>query len=487
MYEELLKLKIDECYSNNKPLASLLEKRYRKLNITDEVVFELNDFILDNSEVYSSNNLLKLVYEAFLELGDNRFGNFVRNLINGNPKRERTYNHMLNDIKEQLNFKYDMPSSYYSMTREQLDKECDILLEDNKFLLLGRVRKFINENFTISDYKSYVYENRDQARRILRHLKEDETDKTYIRLRNLLRDNPGYLGVFTFFNKIEEIPFQRIKNLYKRIQSNDDILDRLETSVVNYMTRSRTKQSFTAKDGRTYSTHFEKLSDDLTIIEEAQMAKIFSDEYPGSIKRGLNKKEDFIEAIKTLVDDEEKLALYSKFWLKKVSRYKTQQDLIDSLISFVFSDTGVENLRSTINNDSQLKLVFDDGELIVVRVLSYESLSNFAGDTSWCIKDSLSYWMDYIGNDNIQLVIINAEMPATSVEGKIGLTIYDGGRYNTAHRRNDSYIGEKELNQYLGNYGLSITELYDLSRGIGSNEYYSQDEISDDNYGGYNF
>ena len=198
-------------------------------------------------------------------------------------------------------------------------------------------------------------------------------------------------------------------------------------------------------------------------------------------------KEDFIEAIKTLVDDEEKLALYSKFWLKKVSRYKTQQDLIDSLISFVFSDTGVENLRSTINNDSQLKLVFDDGELIVVRVLSYESLSNFAGDTSWCIKDSLSYWMDYIGNDNIQLVIINAEMPATSVEGKIGLTIYDGGRYNTAHRRNDSYIGEKELNQYLGNYGLSITELYDLSRGIGSNEYYSQDEISDDNYGGYNF
>ena len=198
---------------------------------------------------------------------------------------------------------------------------------------------------------------------------------------------------------------------------------------------------------------------------------------------------DFIEIITELTNNseksKEKLELYNKFWLNKVSRYKTQEELVDSLTNFVFADSSVEELRRQIENDYNLKLVFDDGELIIVRVLSYDSIQNIGNDTSWCIKDSLSYWTDYVYGQNVQLAIMDFGVPRTSVNRKIGVTLNSNGSLNTAHSINDGYITEADINKILSKVNVSLDDMFDVARDLGSNEEYDDDEVSEDSYGGF--
>lgn len=483
MIENLLKIRIEECYNTNKPLQNLLNRKFQD-KYKDIIMIELNDFILSNNDVYESNNLLQLIYESFLKLDKSRFTNFIRNLTNNHPNRNRTYSHMISDIKENLNIEYNLPETYYNMTKNDLNKECDKLFLEGKYLLLSNTRKFIKDNFKVGDYQSFVFENRDLAKKILKRNYLDETNRSYIRLRMLLNNNPGYLGLFTYYNKEENISVARLQRLYKKILSMSDILTQLSEPIVSYMPKNGLfRGPYKTKDGRSYNSHFERLEDDLLRLEEIHNAKLFANEYPGGLKRALANNDDFIEIIRVLSTNPEKLELYKKFWLKKVSRYKTIEELIVSLNNFVYADNDIENIRKKINNDSDLKVVFDDGELIVIRVLSFDSIQNIGGDTSWCIKDSLSYWTEYVTGNNVQLVIMDYTLSKSNPERKIGLTLYGDGRFMTAHNIYDGYMTLDSVNNNLEKHQVSIHDLFSVAKNLGSNQYYNEDEIKSDNYG----
>jgi len=488
MIENLIRNKIEECYYLNESFGKLLNIKY-KGDLTDSVLLELNDFILTNNDVYESNNLMGLIYEAFYELDEERFTIFLRNMINEHPDRNRTYSHMINDIKERLDVTYELPKEYYNMSRYELNMECDKLFTEGKYLLLSKTRQFINDNVRLDDYKNFVFENRDLARNILKKNDLDETDRVYIRIRELLTGKPGWLGLFTYFNKVEKIGFGRLKTLYQKLLANADIIRQLPDMGTYVPRKGILRGPYTMEDGRQYTTHFERLEDDITQLEESHKAKLFADEYPGEIKQGLDKNQDFIEIIKELTSgtdkSNEKLELYKKFWLNKVSRYESQKELIDSLTNFVFADNSADDIRRQIESNSNLKLVFDDGEIMVVRVLSYEAIQQIGSDTSWCIKDSLSYWTDYVGSDTVQLVVLDLGVPRTSVDRKIGVTINGNGFYNTAHNVNDSYVSKDRLEKILGKANISVSEMYEAARYMGSNEEYSSEEVSDDSYGGW--
>lgn len=487
MIVNLIKNKIEECYYINESFGKLLNIKFNG-NLTNAVLTELNDFILSNNDVYESNNLMELIYESFMDLDDNRFINFLRNMVNGHPDKDRTYSHMMNDIKENLDTTYDLPYEYYNMSKEDLNKKCDSLFIEGKFLLLSKTRQFIKDNIRLNDYKSFVFENRDLAKKILINNNLDETDRVYIRIRELLKNNPGYLGLFTYYNKAEKIGFGRLKTLFFNIMQNSDIINQLPNEAVRYMPRNgHFRGSYKMKDGRTYNTHFEHLEDDITKLEEKHIAKLFADAYPGEIKLDLHKNSDYIEIIKELTNksdkSKEKLKLYKKFWLNKVSRYKTQEELINSLTKFVFADSNVEDTRQQVKNDSDLKMVFDDGEIMVIRVLSYDAIQKIGNDTSWCIKDSLSYWTDYVYDNNVQLVIMDFSVPRTSVNRKIGVTLYNNGKVYTSHNINDSYISEPNINEILKKSFITLYDLFEIARDMGTNEYYDSSEISSDSYG----
>jgi len=486
--DKLIKERIKQCYNSNEPFKKLMDFRYNT-NYIDIVTSELNDFILSKNDIYNSNNFMHLIYDAFLELKDGRFTNFLRNMITGHPDAERTYSHMLNDIKDKLDTKYALEENYYNMTRYELNMVCDKLLKEGKYLLLSKTREYINDHISIGDYQNFIFENRDLAKNILRKNDLDETDRVYARIRELVKAKPNLLGLFTYYNKVENIGFGRLKTLYHNLTKNSDIIGQLPDIQTYMARRGNFRGPYKMEDGRTYNTHFERLEDDITRLEEKHKAKLFADAYPGEIKKGLAENPDFIEIIKELTDttekSKEKLELYKKFWLNKVSRYKTQQELVDSLTNFVFADSNVEDIRRQVADNYQLKTVYDDGEIIVIRVLSYEAIQSIGSDTSWCIKDSLSYWTDYVSTGDIQLVILDFSVPRTSPNRKIGVTIYAGGTFHTAHNTNDSYVSESDVNEILKKANISLEDAYEIAIDLGTNQYYEQEEIRDDSYGGW--
>ncbi len=488
MIKNLLKNKIRDSIKVNSSFDKYLQSNYGDIeNIENVIIKDLEDFLLSKEEIYNFSNFKNLFYEAIMDFKYHRFANFLRNILNNHPDKERTYQHILNDIEGKLKETYSIPENYLKMKRSELDTICDELIIKEDYFALTNIRKFIKDNFKVYDYKSYIKENRDLAIKILKTQQSDETDKTYVRLKKLLESNMGYIGLFTYFNKIEKIPFVSLQRLYKRLISNDDILFLLPEVPINYM---RHKLPFKTKDGRTYNKHYERLTDDLTTIEEVHQAKLFADEYPAHLRKNILNNSDFIEVIKDLTENDpkakEKLEMYKKFFLKKVSRYKTQKELVDSLISFVYAMNDDENFREKVQNNAWANMVFDDGDLLVIRVRDIEPLQEIASDTSWCIKDSLSYWTDYVDSDNIQLVIIDLKESKTSLFRKIGVTLNKGwaNSYNfrTAHLKNDNYISESDLNKRLEKYQITLQDLFDIAIGFGSNQHYDRDEVLEDEY-----
>ena len=207
MYKKLLKEKVEKSIKTFELLDKLLVKQYDGIDATNLLISELDDFLLTKEDIYNFSNFNNLFYEHILELDSHRFGNFLRNVLTNRPDKNRTYQHILNDIEGKLEESYNIPNNYLKMKRSELDGICDVLMEEEKYFELTNLRKFIKENFRVYDYGSYIKENRDLAIKILRSVKEDETNRTYIRLRKLLENNPGYLGLFTYFNKVEKISF----------------------------------------------------------------------------------------------------------------------------------------------------------------------------------------------------------------------------------------------------------------------------------------
>ena len=485
MIKNILKEKIKKSIESNSSFAKLLENNYQTLSTEDILIKETDDYLLSKEDIYKFSNFKELFYETIMNFNSNRLGNFLRNVLNDNPKKEITYEHILNDIESKLENTYNIPNSYIKMKRSELDNLCDELILREDYFALGNIRKFIKDNFRVHSYNSYIKENRDLAIKILKSGGADETDKSYARLRKLLEANPNYIGAFTYFNKIEKIPFISLKRLYDRILQNNDILNMLPELIVNYI---RHKLPYKTPDGRTYRTHFERLTDDMTSIEEKQKAKLFANEYYPDMRKPLLENPDFTEVVKELTSDPEKMEMYKKFFLKKIARYKTPQELLDALISFVYKSGGDDDFRQEVINTYNADIVYDDGdELLVIRVRNYEAIQKLASDTSWCIKDSLSYWTDYVGTDTVQLIIMELKEPKSSLYRKIGVTINNqwGGKisFNTAHLKNDSYISEDQLNKRLEKYGTNLQELYDAAKGFGSNEYYDTQEIQNDRYG----
>lgn len=484
-YDQLLKNKIEDALKSHKIVAKNVKWLGSGQDLINIIKRDIDLFLMDNDEIYKFSNFKNLIYNSFINLNNNRFANFIMNVVNENPDKDRTYKHLLNDIKSQLREKYNLPDNYYHMSRIELDTLCDDLLVKEDYFTLHKIREFIKDNFRVFDYKTYIKENKDLALKILKTKNIDDTNKTYLRIKKMLENHSGYLGLFTYFHFIEKITFIRLKILLKNIIENKNILRNLPMNVTDYMLQ---KTPFNI-NGRIYETNFEKLEDDLTLIMDEHKSKLFANEYPAHLRRNIHKNSDFIEIIRELTNDteesKEKLDLYKKMFIKKISKYKTQDEMMKSLMDFVYSSTKNNDIQELCINNPGLKMVFDNGRLTIVRVLSHESLYDIANDTNWCIVSSLSYWMDYVGENNIQLVLIDSTKPKSSIERKIGVTLYSGGyngrkfSFNTAHYRNDNHVNENIIKQILEENDTDLETIFLTSSSMGNNQYYSEYDINE--------
>ena len=61
-----------------------------------------------------------------------------------------------------------------------------------------------------------------------------ESDPNFLKIKELLNDNPGYVYAFTKFFYDEEVPFDELKQMYDRIKENKSVISNLPMTVDKY-------------------------------------------------------------------------------------------------------------------------------------------------------------------------------------------------------------------------------------------------------------
>jgi len=74
-----------------------------------------------------------------------------------------------------------------------------------------------------------------------------------------------------------------------------------------------------------------------------------------------------------------------------------------------------------------MKLVFENENIIIVRVIKYDSIKEIGSDTSWCIAGSDHTFKSYLKEGQTQYVIFDYEMDPYDVKFKVAFTL---NRYN---------------------------------------------------------
>jgi hypothetical protein len=77
-------------------------------------------------------------------------------------------------------------------------------------------------------------ENLSTARKILKDMSIPETDETFIKLKNDLKNNTGYLGWLTKMIYINKVSESDINQVIELIKNDKYVIDNLPKNLVNY-------------------------------------------------------------------------------------------------------------------------------------------------------------------------------------------------------------------------------------------------------------
>jgi hypothetical protein len=277
--------------------------------------------------------------------------------------------------------------------------------------------------------KFNLFENVNQAKSLLKkhNIKEDEPN--YVNLKDLTSKHPGYLGFFVKMWLEQNIGFKSLKDLYNLILKSTWIKN-LNKPITNY-------------------TNWEELQDDIIKAKNDWKIKQMISEFPSQ------QKDLVVDEIKPLL-----IRLYSRKdknnFLKKISRYKSSQELYRSLDEFIKGKNlnFDENIKRLTNY--KIPIIHSDkgNDIIIAKVNSSSELTSIAGDTSWCIRNSETF-KSYNNGVNRQFVVLLTDL--NNNYRKIGITY--GFKFSTAHLVDDSYISFKDLQSLLLERGFDINKL----------------------------
>jgi len=229
-------------------------------------------------------------------------------------------------------------------------------------------------------------ENLSVANKILKEQDIKQDNPKFNTIKNIVKSHPGYLGLFTYFHFVENISIPNLSNLYKRLNKNQTILNQLPNLLVDYW-------KLEIEPDSTVKTNFERLGDDLTKLERSHKAKLYSNKYPSIIRNDVKNDPRFINIINDIDADKNKRESYFNFFLNKISRYKSKEEVLSALQNFISSDEEyddfLEKIEDRKNTDSDVVVIKEKDKLLVVRVLSFEACQELYSNTSWCIASDL--------------------------------------------------------------------------------------------------
>ena len=331
--------------------------------------------------------------------------------------------------------------------------------------------------------KDFTPEQQGELRKKIREIKitDDqirniEREPDFVKLRELLKDNLGYLYNFTYLYFVEMVSYDEIKSMYDRVISYGNLLDKLPKKFdANFIDLN-------------IPNNAEKLTDGLDTLEDYKKIKKVVDKLTPELKRDYTAapemiKDEFAEISRAFndlgkksdgtIDEVEREKLWKTFFgevriidsdqvihgktYKKgdkryfgpLFRYKNIREFIKAAQNHLKASDNKDTIAfyDKINKCNEkfgylgADVMFDEEGILVIEVKSFPANVFLNGHTRHCIKDYMSQWDNYVGNhNNKQYYIYNFNIPQYDNLSVIGITIQPGQSIRAAHAKDDSNV-----------------------------------------------
>lgn len=262
--------------------------------------------------------------------------------------------------------------------------------------------------------------------------------EAYETIKDMLKKTPGYIGQFTEWIFSGNISVEDLRKTYQ------DLL---------YL---KSKNKNLNINGLEYEECIDKIQ---IMIEDIDISKLIN-EFPKTQK-------DLIKGYLEKYKNQARLLLLKVLskdntvaLLSKISRYKTEDDLIGALKSFSKDIKNTkEGLLDLLDKCKKSNMVYQKDDIIIVWVGTQEDIKILGSDTSWCIVSSKSMWNSYTSDLKRQFILYDFDEDDFSPDLKIGFTLNPKGYITAAHNILDK--SKKDfLREKLDSYGINTNDLY---------------------------
>jgi hypothetical protein len=308
-----------------------------------------------------------------------------------------------------------------------------------------------------------------------------ERDPEFLKLREILKDNIGYLYNFTYMYYVEMVTLEEIQSMYNRLLEYKDLLNQLP------------KKFNVAFIDTKINNNSEILVDGLDKLEDYRKVKKVIDKLTSELKKDYKKaaegqKETFSSIATAFnemgkrddgtIDEEKRDGLWKSFfgevrviegtkrYVGQLRRYKTIGEFNRAAENFLKASENSDILAfyDKINDCNEkfgfagADIVFDENGILIIEVKSFPANQMLNGHTRHCIKDYNSQWESYVSNhNNKQYYIYNFNIPQHDNMSVVGITIEPGQRVRAAHAKNDSSVGssfKRTMDKWQSDYGI---------------------------------
>ena len=306
----------------------------------------------------------------------------------------------------------------------------------------------------------------DSAKQILSDNNSDITDESFLRIKEITKSNPSYIGLLTHyvFNTKDDIDeVSRVFDLtkkYSQLLKNNNIspIEMINPDEYLKISNFSDKAKRLIKSNKKIYRYFflEELEDKLKDI-------IIDNDKNKFVKKFISNK------YKHLVNDKTKTLFYE---LKEIGNKlkwdnphkKIQSLLTDKLIIFKTPEDlnsalekVIEQIKGGWNTDDVSEMTIEagatvvhkDDRFVIVDINEDYDIVCELGSPKWCIVYSKSQFNNYLEFPNKQYIIYDTYIDRTDNKSMIGATINfnknELGKFYTAHDRSDASISEKYL------------------------------------------
>jgi len=262
--------------------------------------------------------------------------------------------------------------------------------------------------------KYYLFENLQQARKILRDLNIEENTKKFQDLRNLVGHNLGNLGIFTKWLFEDRESFDTFKEVYdymKTIPNLDKKPDEFEKmeDFLNYL------QNFESN----------RIAHQIIKVLPISNQRSVTSELKELIRTNLDVKEGIIsffrnKGSRSIYSDSAKLYEATKKKIKELKEFNP------------------EKVREKAKKVG-VKLIVDTDDIIMADITTYEQ-SKQLGTEDWCISTIPSMFTQYVNSFTKQYFIWDFTKDVDDNKRMIGATISPKNIITSAHWADDKPV-----------------------------------------------